>query len=693
MRREIEARLKLSAVDRTGKTFESLSRRMEQINRRAEVFNRTQSMMGRHATAVMAAVSRLAAPAAMVYGAKEAITSFAELERRIIRMGLTAGATDDEMKASLGGLRQMAKDNALSFDQVAEGMETLVASGKNLQEAMAFLPAVLAAAQASGAATDDIANTAIKTASALKIETSGLQDMFDRMVYAGNLGQFELEDMARYIPNLANSFASLGYRGSEGLNELLATLQVLRADTGTAESAAQQAQNVFGKMYSDDMVKKFKKFGVDLRKELKAAEETGEGALKAFTRLTRQVTKGDLSKLGQLFTDQELRLGMQSLVTSGEELDDILNKLRSKDVAGTVGRQLDRVVNDTEAKLQRLQTSFTSFMENIGGTIAPVIIPATDYIADKLDEASAIRAGKDRYHSESGINSHDMLMDLERRIGELPEYKDMNFITKPLAVREAAEREIAKYGRGQAKSPFEGVIQQERANEWQDIVKAMQPQLEEAHRSYQTGGRGALAEFPGAGVTNNLPVNEKGEIILPETLPVLPQPRGTERRKTVGLASQYGELEEARRATAMRMQGIDTGLRPEQRNADLQRILDNLDGLEKGGSGRPWLDQEKIGTEVGAAAVQRFGADAASIGGEIGDAFTSLARAGLEAAGPVIAQTIAQAIRAAIEGSSVKVTMPAGSNNPFAKPGPLLPGQDTGRTMSGSYMGSVSTGG
>ena len=636
MVREVEARLKISAVDRTGNVLKRVSERAAQISQQMERYNKQQGMFSQHATSVMKAASRVMVSAGTYYAAKQAITSFAELERRITRIGLTAGATDEEMKASLGGLRQMAKDNALSFDQVAEGMETLVASGKSVQEAMAFLPSVLASAQASGAATNDIANTAIKTASALKIQTSGLQDMFDRMVYAGNLGQFELEDMARYIPNLANSFASLGYKGSEGLNELLATLQVLRADTGDAQSAATQAQNIFGKMYSDDMVKKFKRSGIDLRKELKAAEESGEGALRAFVRLTRLVTNGDLSKLGQLFTDQELRLGMQSLVTSTEEMDAILDRLRSKDVAGTVARQLDRVVNDTEAKLQRLQTSFSSFMENIGGTVAPLVAPALDYVSSKLDDASAISAGKDRYEGESGISSHQMLMDLESRIGQLPEYKDMNFITKPLAVREAAEREIAKYGRGQTKSPFEHITQQEKAIEWQATVKGMQPQLEEAYRSYQTGGRGGGADYP------------------------IPSPRGTIRRSSASLASQYGALEDARRAA-------NAARDPYAKDGLTDDIFENFQ--QRAAANRPGAE---IGTEVGEAAVQRFGADAAAIGGEMGEALGRMAKPILEAIGPLIAEQI----RAAIASTPVNVKVDSS--------GPRKINALTGRSMPAS---------
>ncbi len=120
----------------------------------------------------------------------------------------------------------------------------------SLEEAMAFLPAVLTATQASGAAAEDIANTAMKAASALKLEANQMGNAFDIMVTGGKAGQFELRDMAQYIPTLANSFASLGYSGEEGLKRLVAILQTIREDTGSAESAATQAGEIFGKIYA-----------------------------------------------------------------------------------------------------------------------------------------------------------------------------------------------------------------------------------------------------------------------------------------------------------------------------------------------------------------------------------------------------------------------------------------------------------
>jgi hypothetical protein len=357
MMREVEARLKISAVDKTGRVFKGVADKMGEINRRAAAYNRQQGMLMRSTAEMYATIARYAAPAALAYGVKASITEFAALERQMTRIGITADASAKQTSEAFAEAQRVAKD--LNYDSVQpaiEALDTLVASGKSLEEAMAFLPSVLATAQASGAATADIANTGLKAADALKIETAQLQRAFDIMVTGGRR-QFELKDMAQYIPSLANSFSSLGYRGEDGLRRLVAILQTIREDTGDASAAATQAQNIFGKMFSGETMKKFGEFGIDLRKEMKAAAAAGEDAVSAFVRLSKEAIDGDYTKLPLLFTDQEFRLGMQSLMTSSDSLERFLegDELgRGEWTSGVIG---NKVMSDTQARQTGCRTA------------------------------------------------------------------------------------------------------------------------------------------------------------------------------------------------------------------------------------------------------------------------------------------------------------------------------------------------
>lgn len=392
--RTIEATLKIGAKDATGNVLKNVAGKMEQVNKRAAALNRQQGVLARTSATAVAAIGRFAAPAALAYAGARAVKDFAALERQMTRIGVTADATADQTKRAFEEAQRVTKD--LGYDSVQpaiEAIDTLVASGKSLEEAMAFLPSVLATAQASGAATEDIANTGIKAASALKIETDQLQRAFDIMVMGGKAGQFELKDMAQYIPGLANSFASLGYEGEDGLKRLVAILQTIREDTGDASSAATQAQNIFGKIFSEETGKKFSKFGIDLRKEMEAAKTAGEDAVSAFVRLSKQAMDGDLSKLPLLFTDQEFRLGMQSLITSEESLKNFLATVNGAEVDGVVFRDLNRVLSDTQASIDRMSSSWGKMWTSIGAASSEPASAVMDAVTEDVDYGQAVRNG------------------------------------------------------------------------------------------------------------------------------------------------------------------------------------------------------------------------------------------------------------------------------------------------------------
>ncbi len=415
--RKVKAELEIEGRDSTSPAFKSVATRMGQIERQMGRFNKTasdfdrkMSSINRSSAGLNRAAEGMSKAGTMLrtglagYGALEigraiagTVKGFAALERQMNRIGLTAEASTAQTKAAFEQAQKVSKD--IGYDSVQpaiEALDTLVASGKSLEEAMAFLPSVLATAQATGSATQDIANTGLKAADALKIETKNLQRAFDIMVTGGKAGQFELKDMAQHIPSLANSFATLGYTGEDGLKKLVAILQTIREDTGDAGSAATQAGEIFGKIYSEETSNKFAKFGIDLRKEMDAATKAGEDAISAFTRLSQEAIKGDLTKLPLLFTDKEFRLGMQSIMTSGDSLKKFIDIMNSAQVDGTVFKDLNRVLSDTQASIDRMANSWEKLKTGLGESIAPAVTPVMNGAVNQLDRYNARQRGMEK---------------------------------------------------------------------------------------------------------------------------------------------------------------------------------------------------------------------------------------------------------------------------------------------------------
>lgn len=390
--RTIEAIVRLSAKLGPMAAFGQMGSKLADVNRKATAFNRTQALVARSSNAAAAAMIRYAAPAALAYGAVSAGKAFATIERRLERIGINADASSDQMQSAFQRMRTIADDVKTPVENVVTGLESLIASGKSLDEAMALLPKVAAAAQASDSEFAAMATTADAITGSFGIAADQMGIAFDIIAKAGKAGKFEMKDMAAELPSLAPAFAALGYRGEEGLKKLAAALQVVRMETGTSGEAATAFMDVLTKMGSVTVANNFRKqFGIDIRREMEKAKASGEDLLMAFIRLSREAVNGDMSKIPLLFTDKQMQIAMRALINRTGEYTSQLGALG--DAAGTVQGDIDRLAVNTQASIDKMANSWDRLKTSIGGTIAPPAAAAMDAVSDTIDTQAAMDRG------------------------------------------------------------------------------------------------------------------------------------------------------------------------------------------------------------------------------------------------------------------------------------------------------------
>src|SRR5690606_25680616 len=115
------------------------------LDRAARGVGRTMLLHDRAAramTAGMVALGRVLGPAALAYGTTRAVRSFAELELKMTRVGITAEASREDMQQFTGEARRMAGELAMPMDQIVAGADALAAQGRSMEEIRALLPSV-----------------------------------------------------------------------------------------------------------------------------------------------------------------------------------------------------------------------------------------------------------------------------------------------------------------------------------------------------------------------------------------------------------------------------------------------------------------------------------------------------------------------------------------------------------------------
>lgn len=313
----------------------------------------------------------------------DATKRFAEVDRAMTRTGITGDATVQQTRRGAEELRNLARETATLFDPAQKGLDAITASGRDFADAMKMMPSVLKTAQASGAGVDDIANSSTALLDHMKISIAGLAEAQDTLAMGGKLGKFELKDMARYLPSMLPAVKALGVSGQDGLRQLVAMLQVIRAGSGSAEEAASSASNIFQKMESEETAKKFAKMGVNLRKEMAKARKDGKNLLDVFVDLSEKALKGDLSKIPQLFSDTEFSRGMRALLGGREKQKELLAALLK--AGGTIDRDFKRVTDDAQANLDRFKEAADRAKTAIGGIAAELSADQMKSGASNLD--------------------------------------------------------------------------------------------------------------------------------------------------------------------------------------------------------------------------------------------------------------------------------------------------------------------
>lgn len=431
--RTIEATVKLSAKMGSLAAFSQLSSKMADVNNKAAAINRAQTAIARssrlqaaaftwqdtalasHNARMMAVAAQrqrqaVASRAALMRGISTpalvaggvgavgiaagagAVRGFATLERRLERIGINADATSAQMESAFGRVRDIANDLGTPVENVISGLESLIASGKSLDEAMALLPTVAAAAHASDSEFMAMATTADAITGSFKIAADQMGIAFDIIAKAGKAGKFEMKDMAAELPSLAPAFAALGYKGEEGLKKLAAALQVVRMETGTSGEAATAFMDVLTKMNSVTVANNFKKqFGVDIRKEMDKARASGEDLLMAFIRLSKEAVHGDLSKIPLLFTDKQMQIAMRALINRTGEYTSQVEALG--DAFGTVQGDVDRLATNVQTSIDKMANSWERLKTSIAGTIAPPAVVGMDAISNTIDDQAAMDRG------------------------------------------------------------------------------------------------------------------------------------------------------------------------------------------------------------------------------------------------------------------------------------------------------------
>lgn len=301
----------------------------------------------------------------------------------------TTGMVDIQQKADLSDAATKRLQNTIvqaaqASKQLPENMrqavDVLAGKGLDPRQAVLLAPAIGRLGTAFRVDLGDGAAAAYANLNNLKVPISQTSAALDVMAASGNMGAFEIRDMARHFPALTAQMQALGAKGVPAVGQLSAALQIAEKGTGNADQAANNIQNLLTKINAPSTVKAFEKnFGIDLPAAMKKLEEQGYDTVESIAMITKQATGGDLKKLGYAFEDMQAQGALRSLIQNLDEYRTIRDK--SLKSSGVIDKAFDqRVLKDANVSWEAFKGTASTLAITLGTTLLPIMTEALSQV-------------------------------------------------------------------------------------------------------------------------------------------------------------------------------------------------------------------------------------------------------------------------------------------------------------------------
>lgn len=379
------------------------------LSRRADQYGRSLQRMGKMGTRSMQTLNRsmkkvgqgmeamgsryTAMASGLATGA--AVRGVVQLEQRLVRMGIQAGKSAEEVNRIKEAVFDAAqqKDIRVEPAQILAAIDAIVEKTGDLDFADKNIRNIGLAIQATGADGGAIGEILAEFQKLGITAPAEVMKALDVMNVQGKAGAFTLEHLAALGPRVINAYAATGRTGAEALREMGAALQVIRMGTGSSEQAATAFEAVLRTLTDPAKIKQLRRLGVEVFDP--TAMKEGVEKLRLINELMTEIvakSKGKVTTLGSIFDAEAMRSFNKSISdyqTAGEQTN--LKKFMGVEADGTTTtKDSARAAETASAALTYLKTSLERFADN---QLADDISRLADAI-NELDPATVERIFK-----------------------------------------------------------------------------------------------------------------------------------------------------------------------------------------------------------------------------------------------------------------------------------------------------------
>jgi phage tail tape-measure protein len=338
---------------------------MTLLNRSVSVTARGLDKLGNRYTAILSG-------AGAAYLSTRTIMDSAQLDKRLIQIRQTAGATQEMANQLREDILTMSRDTGQPIESLLGGFNNLIQSGMEWQKARVTINAINAAMAVTGSNAQVLSASLSVAAETFDFDLSKPEvavQLLDQMTTAGRLGNAELEDLSSIFARVGVNAkaANLSFTDTLGFieqlskierqPERLATLVDSTLLIFTNQKYLEKAAKVTGVSFYDE------------DKQRRAAFDVLEDIAKKYRQLNSDIDKDQALAAAFEGVDQDTLKGLRNLL-NGEAIP--LARQMGDEIAkstGTIVKDLEDALDNSVDQVARLKSALTDAAD---GFVQPI---------------------------------------------------------------------------------------------------------------------------------------------------------------------------------------------------------------------------------------------------------------------------------------------------------------------------------
>ena len=391
-------------VGRTQDTLISQQTRLQTLGEKYDALSQRRAALRTDWSESVANVKETAAP--VVDGVK----SYADQQASLRNITVSRGLSGSQEQQIADALREFSLQTNQRQSVLTAGLQTLIEGGVDPMKGKDLLGVVGTAAAATQA---DIRQMAQVGAAFNTLKFDGKQAVagaFDHMLSGAKTGNLNVASLSSSLPGLARGFEQNGSTGDEALSQIVSSLAVGKAASGSDDTAVANLKGWLDTVNSNDIGERYASAGVNYQASMadyiKQGFSTYEASLMIGQRLIDDkgekfkqewqaaVAKGDMSTQERLMA----KSGLSKVFDNKQAVSHLLNMrqnwsgyqqnkqaMLSPAAEGTATRDASSQNNTLRGQWQHMQVAANNMSLSVGEALAPALMAVGDAVMPVLD--------------------------------------------------------------------------------------------------------------------------------------------------------------------------------------------------------------------------------------------------------------------------------------------------------------------